>query len=103
MWDGEQSGLLRKGTITPDDAAGRPMDFLDVMQWPAMAVTLLASWLVASQRPGKRNAGFWWFLVSNALWVAWGWHAGAHALIALQVGLAAMNIRGALKTENPRE
>jgi len=25
------------------------------------------------------------------------WHADAHALIALQVGLAAMNIRGAVK------
>jgi hypothetical protein len=28
------------------------------------------------------------------LWVAWGWHDGAWALVALQFALAAMNIRG---------
>ena len=64
-----------------------------------MAVTLLASWLVASSKEGRRNAGFWIFLLSNALWVVWGWHTQAWALIALQIGLAAMNIRGAMKTE----
>jgi hypothetical protein len=79
----------------------RTMDLLDLMQWPAMLVTLLASWLVASRSAGRRHAGFWLFLASNALWVAWGWHASAYALIALQIGLAGMNIRGALKTESP--
>ena len=73
------------------------MDWMDLLQWPAMVVTLLASWLVASQRPLRRSVGFWIFLASNGLWVAWGWYAGAYALIALQIGLAAMNIRGALK------
>jgi len=77
------------------------MNPLDLLQWPAMIVTIVASWLVASSHAGKRNAGFWAFLVSNALWVAWGLHAHAPALIALQVGLAAMNIRGAVKTESP--
>ena len=75
------------------------MDYLGSIQWPAMAVTLLASWLVASSKEGRRNAGFWIFLLSNALWVVWGWHTQAWALIALQIGLAAMNIRGAMKTE----
>ncbi len=64
-----------------------------------MAVTLGASWLVASSHCGKRNAGFWLFLLSNALWIAWGLYSVAPALIALQFGLAAMNIRGAIKTE----
>lgn len=64
-----------------------------------MAVTIAASWLVASDHKGRRNAGFWVFLLSNVLWVAWGWHAGAPALIALQFCLAAMNIRGAVKTD----
>lgn len=72
---------------------------LDLLQWPAMAVTLLASWLVASRSARKRGWGFWVFLVSNVLWVAWGWHAQAYALIALQLGLAGMNIRGAKKNE----
>jgi hypothetical protein len=76
------------------------VDFLDLIQWPAMAVTIWASWLVASTKEGRRNAGFWIFLLSNALWAAWGWHTGAWALIALQVALAAMNIRGAVKTDD---
>jgi hypothetical protein len=75
------------------------MDALDLVQWPAMAVTIAASWLIASTQPRRRNAGFWLFMLSNALWVAWGLHSNAPALIALQIGLAAMNIRGAMKTE----
>lgn len=70
---------------------------LGLLQWPAMAVTVLAAWLVASSRPARRRAGFWVYLLSNGLWVAWGLSAGAHALILLQVCLAAMNIRGVSK------
>jgi len=33
------------------------------------------------------------------LWVIWGVHDGAYALISLQVALAALNIRGAVKNE----
>ncbi len=73
------------------------MDYLDLLQWPAMIVTVSAAWLVASQKSWKRTAGFWVFLLSNILWVIWGWHDGAHALIALQIALAATNIRGAYK------
>jgi Flp pilus assembly protein TadB len=72
---------------------------LDLLQWPAMAITLLAAWLVASTVERRRNLGFWVFMASNVLWVAWGIHAGATALVALQVCLAAMNIRGAVKTD----
>jgi len=69
----------------------------DFLQWPAMVTSLAAAWLVTSQGPGKRKAGFWVFLLSNVLWIAWGMHDGAFALIALQVGLAALNIRGVIK------
>ena len=72
---------------------------LDLIQWPAMAVTLFAAWLVASLKKSRREAGFWWFVGSNVLWVIWGWHAHAWALIALQVGLFVLNVRGALKNE----
>lgn len=75
------------------------MDWLDAIQWPAMLLTLAASWCVASSRPGRRYAGFWLFLLSNVLWVMWGVHAGAMALVALQVGLAIMNVRGAFKSD----
>jgi hypothetical protein len=72
---------------------------MDLLQWPAMVVTVAASWCVASNAKPRRNVGFWLFLASNVLWVMWGLHAGAYALIALQVCLALMNIRGAKKTD----
>lgn len=64
-----------------------------------MGVTVLAAWLVASQSKRRRKAGFWVFLFSNVLWVIWGWHDEAYALIVLQVALAFLNIRGAYKNE----
>jgi hypothetical protein len=73
------------------------------MQWPAMFATVLAAWLVASNAKSRRNAGFWVFLASNVLWGLWGWHDGAYALIALQLALAALNIRGVTKTEVAQE
>ncbi|HEY0367945.1 MAG TPA: hypothetical protein VGC73_15840 [Pyrinomonadaceae bacterium] len=73
------------------------MDLLDVIQWPAMVVTVIAAWMVASQRKFKRNWGFWLFILSNVLWVVWGLHDGAYALIFLQLCLALLNIRGAVK------
>jgi len=75
------------------------MDWIDMLQWPAMVVTVVASWLVASQSKRKRTIGFWVFLASNVLWVAWGWHARAYALIVLQFALAAMNVRGVYKND----
>ena len=74
------------------------MDPLNLLQWPAMVVTIAAAWLIASSSPARRNSGFWVFLLSNGLWIVWAAHAGAPALIALQIGLATMNIRGAIKT-----
>ena len=76
------------------------MDLIGLLQWPASAATLLASWFVASSNRRRRNVGFWTFLVSNALWVAWAWHANAPALIAMQVGLAAINVHGTVKTRD---
>ncbi|MEO6744697.1 MAG: hypothetical protein ABIS28_17200 [Caldimonas sp.] len=78
------------------------MDYFDLIQWPAMVVTVLASWLVASDTESRRSQGFWAFLLSNVLWVAWGWHSHAYALIGLQFCLAVMNIRGARKAEHAR-
>ncbi len=71
------------------------MDWLDLIQWPAMAATVAAAWLTGSHGRWRRSWGFWLFLVSNLLWAAWGWHVGAWALVALQVALAGINIRGA--------
>ena len=75
------------------------MNYLDLLQWPAMAATVAAAWLVASRSARKRAVGFWVFLASNILWVAWGWHDHAYALVALQFCLAALNMRGVYKNE----
>jgi hypothetical protein len=77
------------------------MDYIDALQWPAMLVTVIAAWLIASQSKGRRKVGFWIFLLSNALWIVWGWHGSAYALVVLQVALAILNIRGASKNEKP--
>jgi len=74
-------------------------DWLDLLQLPAMLATVRAAWLGGSNAKRRRNIGFWVFLASNVLWGAWGWHDGAIALIALQVALAALNIRGVTKTD----
>jgi len=72
---------------------------IDAAQWPAMLTTLLGAWLVASQNRRKRNWGFWCFLLGNVLWIVWGWHDAAYALIALQFGLFALNLRGVRKND----
>ncbi len=70
------------------------MDWIDLLQWPAMAVTVAATYLVGAQEPGRREVGFGLFLLSNALWIAWGWHDAAWALVILQGFLIVMNLRG---------
>jgi hypothetical protein len=72
---------------------------LDLVQWPAMVLTLVAAWAVGSQSRSRRLWGFWLFVVSNILWVIWGYAANAWALILLQVGLFVLNVRGARKNE----
>lgn len=75
------------------------MNYLDLTQWPAMVVTVLAAWLVGSRSARRRQAGFWSFLASNVLWVVWGLHDQAYAVVGLQFFLAALNIRGVYKNE----
>ena len=72
---------------------------IDLLQWPAMITTLVAAWLVGSQRKRRRSLGFWTFLAGNVLWVVWGLHTRAYALVALQFGLFFLNLRGAKKNE----
>jgi hypothetical protein len=75
------------------------IDWLNLIQWPAMIITVIAAWLVGSLSKTKREIGFWVFLLSNILWVAWGWHVHAYALIVLQLALAGLNIRGVWKND----
>lgn len=78
---------------------------LSLLQWPAMICTLTAAWFVTSRRSRRRHAGFWLFLFSNALWMAWGVSVHADTFVVLQICLGMVNIRGLHKTadnEGPR-
>jgi len=78
-------------------------DWLSLIQWPAFVASVSAAWLVASREKRRRNLGFWVFLLSNVLWLVWGFHTSAWGLIALQFSLAALNIRGLFKTDDKSE
>lgn len=65
-----------------------------------MVVNILSVWLLTSSSIDKRHLGFLLSLVSNLLWVIWGWHAQAFAVIGLQLALASLNMRGVRKTES---
>jgi hypothetical protein len=75
----------------------------DLLQWPAMLVTIVATGLVASLSRRQRIYGFGVFLSSNMLWIAWGWYAHAYALIVLQIALFAMNMRGIFKNDTEKK
>jgi hypothetical protein len=78
------------------------MQWLDLIQWPAMLVTVCASWFVASRSRARRRTGFWLFLVSNVLWIVWSVPAHAYALLVLQLCLAITNIRGERGNDSPQ-
>ena len=81
------------GTTAQWDAG----DLVDIL--PCQGEPVVAAWLVASAHRRRRKVGFWVFLASNLLWIAWAWQVRAWALIVLQVGLAAMNIRGVRRND----
>lgn len=76
---------------------------LDLLQWPAMLITVIAVWLVGDQNYSDRRLGFWLFLASNLLWTVWGLHSGAYALVVLQLFLVGLNLRGVLKNRRGRQ
>jgi hypothetical protein len=100
VWERPHPSATRPARRFPSPVAlVRSIVSLDLVQWPAMVVTVLAAWLVASSNEARRNWGFWTFLASNALWIVWGLHAHAYALVVLQVCLAVMNVRGTVKND----
>jgi len=68
-----------------------------------MAVTLCAAYLVGARHALRRTFGFYTFIVSNIMWIVWGVHDGAWALIALQAGLLAMNVRAIIRNHKEAE
>ena len=74
-------------------------DFVAYLEWPAMLITLAAAWWLGSKKPEKRIFAFSLLIVGNLMWIAWGWGDDAWALIALNVGLMALNVRAIMKNE----
>ncbi|MDE2365798.1 MAG: hypothetical protein KGM95_02565 [Betaproteobacteria bacterium] len=72
---------------------------LSWMQWPAMVMNVLSVSLLTSRSKRKRHAGFLLSLLSNVLWIVWGWYVQALAILVLQIALATINIRGVNKTD----
>lgn len=73
------------------------MDYIDLVQWPAMVITVIAAWYIGSQRAKRRMLAFWCFILSNLLWIVWGVYADAYGLVVLELTLCLMNLRGASK------
>ena len=65
-----------------------------------MAVSLAAAFWMGSKNPNKRILAFWLLIGGNLMWIGWGWGDEAWALIVLNVGLLALNIRGIRKNED---
>jgi hypothetical protein len=78
-------------------------NIIDLLQWPAMAVTLCAAFLVGARHARRRVFGFYTFILSNLLWIVWGMHDEAWALITLQLGLLAMNVRAIFRNHKEAE
>ena len=75
-------------------------EFAAKLEWPAMAISLAAAWWMGSRKAQKRVVAFVMLIVGNLMWIAWGWGVQAWALIALNVGLMALNVRGIVKNED---
>lgn len=75
-------------------------EFIALLDWPAMAISLLAAWVMASRKAEKRVWAFWMYLTGNIMWIAWGWGEEAWALIVLNLALMALNVRGIYKNEH---
>jgi hypothetical protein len=79
------------------------MDYLDLLQWPAGAMTIGGAWMIGSLRRHLRNIGFGVSFASNFVWIVWAWHVHAPAVVLLQIGLAAMNVRGMREIEQAQQ
>jgi hypothetical protein len=61
----------------------------------AAAFGLVGAWLLAMR--GEHAAwGWWWFLASNAAWLAFGWIRGHWFLVLQQLGFTASSVLGIL-------
>lgn len=70
------------------------MYLIDFLQWPALVLSIVGAWLVGGRRSNQRLAGFVLFLISNALWSAWGIGSDAWGLVITQAFFTWTSLRG---------
>jgi hypothetical protein len=66
----------------------------DLLQWPALVLSIIGAWLVGGSRANQRFAGFLLFLASNVLWAAWGLGIGAWGVAITQAFFTWTSLRG---------
>jgi hypothetical protein len=69
---------------------------LNQLQWPAALVGIVGAWLVGALARRSRRAGFWCFLVSNALWISWGVLFQHWGLVLMQAAFTVTSLRGVI-------
>lgn len=67
---------------------------IDLLQWPAVVLSIIGAWLVGGSRPQQRLAGFLLFLASNVLWAAWGLGIAAWGVVITQAFFTWTSLRG---------
>jgi hypothetical protein len=67
---------------------------LDLLQWPALILSIAGAWCVGGSTSPQRLLGFWLFLLSNIAWASWGCGAGAWAVVISQLVFTITSVRG---------
>jgi len=72
----------------------------DFLQWPALVLSIVGAYYVASDNARHRLVGFWLFLLSNFAWAFWGIGAMAWAVVISQVLFMFTSCRGIIINNN---
>lgn len=67
---------------------------LDLLQWPALLLSIVGAWCVGGRTARLRLIGFWLFLASNLAWAGWGYGAAAWAVVITQLVFIVTSIHG---------
>lgn len=74
---------------------------LDLLQWPALVLSLTGAWFVSGATAHMRIIGFALFLGSNVLWLLWAGGASAWAVVIANLFYLFTSIRGIAANRTP--
>lgn len=76
---------------------------MEWLQWPAMVLSLGAAWLTGDADASHRAVGFVLYIVSNVLWITWGWRTKTPTpwgLIVMYLVFSFLSARGLVNNWN---